>query len=123
MRSNYNISVSDLHVNTIADIECLYGKVEWKCDFNPPKKNGRRGEVDLNKVRSAWITFIFEGLPCEDLKMVKKLIENSPVVLRYENDHNVIKIPGFRVRVNHDTTGRDFKKVSRKLFTLVEECY
>ena len=95
---------------------CMFGKLEWRCDYRPTKENAN--EVDVDEINSAWVTIIFEGLSCSKLLMVYLMIVKSSVPLRYAKDHNTIKIPGLRVRVNSDIDKEIFLKAMRQLFAI-----
>ena len=102
---------------------CMFGKLEWRCDYRPTKENANFGEVDIDEINSAWVTMIFEGLPCSKIMMVYLLIAKANMPLRFAKDHNAIKIPGLRIRVNHDVTEEIFAKAMRQLFSLAfAEC-
>ena len=94
---------------------CMFGKLEWRCDYSVKNENG---EVDVNEVDHARVTVIFEGLSCSKLLMVYLMITESRVPLRYAKDHNAIKIPGLRVRVNSDIDKEIFIKAMRQLFAI-----
>ena len=95
----------------------LFGKLEWHCDYHPTKKTVD-GEVDVDEINSAWVTVIFEGLSCSKLLMVYLMITKSTAPLRFARDHNIIKMPGLRVRVNSDIDKEIFIKAMRQLFAL-----
>lgn len=94
---------------------CMFGKLEWRCDYHPAKENS---EVDVDDINSAWVTVIFEGLSCSKLLMVYLMITKSSAPLRFARDHNAIKIPGLRVRVNSDIDKEIFIKSMRQLFAI-----
>ena len=94
---------------------CMFGKLEWRCDYSVKNTNG---EVDVDEVDHARVTVIFEGLSCSKLLMVYLMITESSVPLRYAKDHNAIKIPGMRVRVNSNINKEIFIKAMRQLFSL-----
>ena len=99
---------------------CLFGKLEWRCDYHPyhPTKKNINNEVDADEINSAWVTVIFEGLSCSKLLMVYLMITKSTAPLRFARDHNAIKLPGLRVRVNSDIDKEIFSKAMRQLFAL-----
>ena len=113
MQINGNVYVKKSKKET-----CMFGKLEWRCDYRPTKENANFGEVDIDEINSAWVTMIFEGLPCSKLMMVYLMITKSSVPLRYAKDHNAIKIPGLRVRVNSNIDKEIFIKAMRQLFSL-----
>ena len=94
---------------------CMFGKLEWRCDYSVKNENG---EVDVNEVDHARVTVIFEGLSCSKLLMVYLIITKSSVPLRYAKDHNAIKIPGMRVRVNSNINKEIFIKAMRQVFAI-----
>ena len=112
MQINGNIYVKKSKKNT-----CMFGKLEWRCDYYPTKKK-EDGEVDVDEINSAWVTVIFEGLSCSKLLMVYLMITKSTAPLRFARDHNAIKIPGLRVRVNSDIDKEIFIKAMRQVFAL-----
>ena len=95
----------------------MFGKLEWRCDYHPVKEN-KNEEVDVDEIAHARVTVIFEGLSCSKLLMVYLMITKSSVPLLYAKDHNVIKIPGLRVRVNSDIDKEIFIKAMRQVFAL-----
>ena len=95
----------------------MFGKLEWRCDYHPVKEN-KNEEVDVDEIAHARVTVIFEGLSCSKLLMVYLMITKSSVPLRYAKDHNAIKIPGLRVRVNSNIDKEIFIKAMRQLFSL-----
>ena len=102
---------------------CMFGKLEWRCDYHPTKEDSNFGEVDIDEINSAWVTMIFEGLPCSKLMMAYLLIAKANMPLRFAKDHNAVKIPGLRIRVNHNVTEEIFDKAMRQLFSLAfAEC-
>ena len=102
---------------------CMFGKLEWRCDYHPTKEDSNFGEVDVDEINSAWVTMIFEGLPCSNLMMACLLIAKANMPLRFAKDHNAVKIPGLRIRVNHNVTEKIFAKAMRQLFSLAfAEC-
>ena len=102
---------------------CMFGKLEWRCDYHPTKEDANFGEVDIDEINSVWVTMIFEGLPCSKLMMAYLLIAKANMPLRFAKDHNAIKIPGLRIRVNHDVTEEIFAKAMHQLFSLAfAEC-
>ena len=118
MQINGNVYVKKSKKET-----CMFGKLEWRCDYHPTKEDANFGEVDIDEINSAWVTMIFEGLPCSKLMMVYLLIAKANMPLRFAKDHNAIKIPGLRIRVNHDVTDEIFAKAMRQLFSLAfAEC-
>ena len=95
----------------------MFGKLEWRCDYHPVKEN-KNEEVDVDEIAHARVTVIFEGLSCSKLLMVYLMITKSSVPLRYAKDHNAIKLPGLRVRVNSNIDKEIFIKAMRQLFSL-----
>ena len=96
MQINGNVYVKKCKKET-----CMFGKLEWRCDY------------------SARVTIIFEGLSCSKLLMVYLMITKSTAPLRLAaRDHNAIKLPGLRVRVNSDIDKEIFVKAMRQLFAL-----
>ena len=95
----------------------MFGKLEWRCDYHPVKEN-KNEEVDIDEIAHARVTVIFEGLSCSKLLMIYLMITKSSVPLRYAKDHNAIKIPGLRVRVNSNIDKEIFIKAMRQLFSL-----
>ena len=93
----------------------MFGKLEWRCDYSVKNENG---EVDVNEVDHARVTVIFKGLSCSKLLMVYLMITESSVPLRYAKDHNAIKLPGLRVRVNSDIDKEIFIKAMRQIFAI-----
>ena len=93
---------------------CMFGKLEWRCDYSAKENR----EVNVDEIAHARVTVIFEGLSCSKLLMVYLMITKSSVPLRYAKDHNAIKIPGLRVRVNSDIDKEIFIKAMRQLFAL-----
>ena len=93
---------------------CMFGKLEWRCDYLPEENvNGKVDSVD-----HARVTIIFEGLSCSKLLMVYLMITKSRVPLQYAKDHNAIKIPGMRVRVNSNINKEIFTKAMRQIFAI-----
>ena len=95
----------------------MFGKLEWRCDYHPVKEN-KNEEVDVDEIAHARVTVIFEGLSCSKLLMIYLMITKSSVPLRYAKDHNAIKIPGLRVRVNSDIDKEIFIKAMRQVFAI-----
>ena len=95
---------------------CMFGKLEWKCDYLP--EENVNGKVDIDSVNHTRVTVIFEGLSCSKLLMVYLMITESSVPLRYAKDHNAIKIPGLRVRVNSNIDKEIFIKAMRQAFAI-----
>ena len=113
----------DVYVKKSKNETCMFGKLEWRCDYHPTKEDSNFGEVDVDEINSAWVTMIFEGLPCRKLMMAYLLIAKANMPLRFAKDHNAVKIPGLRIRVNHDVTEEIFAKAMRQLFSLAfAEC-
>ena len=110
MRINGNIYTKRSKKET-----CMFGKLEWRCDYHPAKENSK---VDVDDINSAWVTVIFEGLSCSKLLMVYLMITKSSAPLRFARDHNAIKIPGLRVRVNSDIDKEIFIKAMRQVFAI-----
>ena len=92
----------------------MFGKLEWRCNYSAKENN----EVDADEINNAWVTVIFEGLSCSKLLMVYLMITKSTAPLRFARDHNAIKIPGLRVRVNSDIDKEIFIKAMRQVFAL-----
>ena len=111
MQINGNIYVKKSKKNT-----CLFGKLEWRCDYSA--KENVNGKVDIDSVNHVRITVIFEGLSCSKLLMVYLMITESTAPLRFARDHNAIKIPGLRVRVNSDIDKEIFIKAMRQIFAI-----
>ena len=110
MQINGNVYVKKCKKET-----CMFGKLEWRCDYSVKNENG---EVDINEVDHARVTIIFEGLSCSKLLMVYLMVTESTAPLRFARDHNAIKLPGLRVRVNSDIDKEIFIKAMRQLFAL-----
>ena len=111
MQINGNVYVKKSKKNT-----CMFGKLEWRCDYSA--KENVNGKVDIDSVNHTRVTIIFEGLSCSKLLMVYLMITESSVPLRYAKDHNAIKIPGLRVRVNSDIDKEIFIKAMRQIFAI-----
>ena len=111
MQINGNVYVKKSKKNT-----CMFGKLEWRCDYSA--KENVNGKIDIDSVNHARITIIFEGLSCSKLLMVYLMITESSVPLRFARDHNAIKIPGLRVRVNSDIDKEIFIKAMRQIFAI-----
>ena len=109
MHINGNVYVKKCKKET-----CMFGKLEWRCNYSAKENN----EVDADEINSAWVTVIFEGLSCSKLLMVYLMITKSTAPLRFARDHNAIKIPGLRVRVNSDIDKEIFVKAMRQLFAI-----
>ena len=109
MQINGNVYVKKCKKET-----CMFGKLEWRCNYSAKENN----EVDADEINNAWVTVIFEGLSCSKLLMVYLMITKSTAPLRFARDHNAIKIPGLRVRVNSDIDKEIFIKAMRQLFAL-----
>ena len=109
MQINGNVYVKKSKKET-----CMFGKLEWRCNYSA--KENRK--VNADEINSAWVTVIFEGLSCSKLLMVYLMITKSTAPLRFARDHNAIKIPGLRVRVNSDIDKEIFIKAMRQLFAL-----
>ena len=99
----------NIYTKRVKKETCMFGKLEWS-DYSV-KENG---EVDIKHSR---VTVIFEGLPCSKLIMVYLMITKSRIPLQFAKDHNAIKIPGMRVRVNSKNK-EIFIKAMRQLFSL-----
>ena len=110
MQINGNVYVKKSKKET-----CMFGKLEWRCDYSAKNTNG---EVDVDEVDHARVAVIFEGLSCSKLLMVYLMITESSVPLRYAKDHNAIKIPGLRVRVNSNINKEIFIKAMRQVFAI-----
>ena len=110
MQINGNVYVKKSKKNTY-----MFGKLEWRCDYSVKNENG---EVDINEVDHARVTVIFEGLSCSKLLMVYLMITESTAPLRFARDHNAIKLPGLRVRVNSDIDKEIFIKAMRQVFAI-----
>ena len=93
---------------------CMFGKLEWRCDYSAKENR----EVNVDEIAHARVTVIFEGLSCSKLLMVYLMITESTAPLRFARDHNAIKIPGLRVRVNSDIDKEIFIKAMRQLFAI-----
>ena len=100
------------------DLICLFGKLEWHLNYHPIKEDSKYNQVDLDINKHAWVTIVFDGLPCADLLEVYRLIVKANRPLRYSDHHNAVKIPGIRIRVNDDMTYEYFMKAMRQLFIL-----
>ena len=109
MQINGNVYVKKCKKET-----CMFGKLEWRCNYSAKENN----EVDADEINSAWVTVIFEGLSCSKLLMVYLMITKSTAPLRFARDHNAIKIPGLRVRVNSDIDKEIFIKAMRQIFAI-----
>ena len=109
MQINGNVYIKKCKKET-----CMFGKVEWRCDYSAKENN----EVDADVINNAWVTVIFEGLSCSKLLMVYLMITKSTAPLRFAKDHNAIKIPGMRVRVNSDIDKEIFIKAMRQVFAI-----
>ena len=109
MQINGNVYVKKCKKET-----CMFGKLEWRCNYSAKENN----EVDADEINNAWVTVIFEGLSCSKLLMVYLMITKSTAPLRFARDHNAIKIPGLRVRVNSDIDKEIFIKAMRQVFAL-----
>ena len=109
MQINGNVYVKKCKKET-----CMFGKLEWRCNYSAKENN----EVDADEINNAWVTVIFEGLSCSKLLMVYLMITKSTAPLRFARDHNAIKIPGLRVRVNSNIDKEIFIKAMRQLFAL-----
>ena len=93
---------------------CMFGKLEWRCDYSAKENR----EVNIDEIAHARVTVIFEGLSCSKLLMVYLMITESTAPLRFARDHNAIKIPGLRVRVNSDIDKEIFIKAMRQIFAI-----
>ena len=109
MQINGNVYVKKSKKET-----CMFGKLEWRCNYSA--KENRK--VNADEINSAWVTVIFEGLSCSKLLMVYLMITKSTAPLRFAKDHNAIKLPGLRVRVNSNIDKEIFIKAMRQLFAL-----
>ena len=109
MQINGNVYVKKCKKET-----CMFGKLEWRCNYSAKENN----EVDADDINNAWVTVIFEGLSCSKLLMVYLMITKSTAPLRFARDHNAIKIPGLRVRVNSDIDKEIFIKAMRQVFAI-----
>ena len=94
---------------------CMFGKLEWRCDYSAKENR----EVNVDEIAHARVTVIFEGLSRSKLLMVYLMITESTAPLRFARDHNAIKIPGLRVRVNSDIDKEIFIKAMRQVFAIV----
>ena len=92
----------------------MFGKLEWRCDYSAKENR----EVNIDEIAHARVTVIFEGLSCSKLLMVYLMITESTAPLRFARDHNAIKIPGLRVRVNSDIDKEIFIKAMRQVFAI-----
>ena len=95
---------------------CLFGKLEWHMNYNPVEGEFNQVIHDVNK--HAWVTVIFDGLPCGDLLCIKDIIERANHPLVYQANHNAVKIPGIRIRVNSDVNVDLFYQAIRQLFAI-----
>ena len=93
---------------------CMFGKLEWRCDYSAKENR----EVNVDEIAHARVTVIFEGLSCSKLLMVYLMITESTAPLRFARDHNAIKIPGLRVRVNSNIDKEIFIKAMRQVFAI-----
>ena len=109
MQINGNVYVKKSKKNT-----CMFGKLEWRCDYSAKENR----EVNVDEIAHARVTVIFEGLSCSKLLMVYLMITESTAPLRFARDHNAIKIPGLRVRVNSDIDKEIFIKAMRQVFAI-----
>ena len=109
MQINGNVYVKKCKKET-----CMFGKLEWRCNYSAKENR----EVNIDEIDHARVTVIFEGLSCSKLLMVYLMITKSTAPLRFARDHNAIKIPGLRVRVNSDIDKEIFIKAMRQLFAL-----
>ena len=109
MQINGNVYVKKSKKNT-----CMFGKLEWRCDYSAKENR----EVNIDEIAHARVTVIFEGLSCSKLLMVYLMITESTAPLRFARDHNAIKIPGLRVRVNSDIDKEIFIKAMRQVFAI-----
>ena len=109
MQINGNVYVKKCKKET-----CMFGKLEWRCNYSAKENN----EVDADDINNAWVTVIFEGLSCNKLLMVYLMITKSTAPLRFARDHNAIKIPGLRVRVNSNIDKEIFIKAMRQVFAI-----
>ena len=109
MQINGNVYVKKCKKET-----CMFGKLEWRCNYSAKENN----EVDADDINNAWVTVIFEGLSCSKLLMVYLMITKSTAPLRFARDHNAIKIPGLRVRVNSNIDKEIFIKAMRQVFAI-----
>lgn len=100
------------------DLICLFGKLEFHMGYHPYKEDGRENEVDFDRLNHAWVTVIFEGLPCGDLLAIYDFIKKTNLPLRYKGDHNAVKVPGLRIRVNEETDTEIFMRAMRKVTAL-----
>ena len=109
MQINGNVYVKKSKKET-----CMFGKLEWRCDYSAKENR----EVNIDEITHARVTVIFEGLSCSKLLMVYLMITKSTAPLRFARDHNAIKIPGLRVRVNSDIDKEIFIKAMRQVFAI-----
>ena len=109
MQINGNVYVKKSKKET-----CMFGKLEWRCDYSAKENR----EVNIDEIDHARVTVIFEGLSCSKLLMVYLMITKSTAPLRFARDHNAIKIPGLRVRVNSDIDKEIFIKAMRQVFAI-----
>ena len=101
------------------DLICLFGKLEWHLNYHPYKEDGEyEYEVDMDITKHAWMTIMFEGLPCADLLKIYHLITRANMPLRFRGHHNMAKIPGIRIRVNEDMDIELFYQAIRQLFAI-----
>lgn len=106
---------------------CLFGELGWHLNYHPVKEDSSYNEVDMNVTKHAWVTVLFEGLPCADLMPVYDLITKANRPLRFSEHHNAAKIPGIRIRVNSGVNRDLFYKAIKHLFSIAfseipEEC-
>ena len=109
MQINGNVYVKKCKKET-----CMFGKLEWRCDYSAKENR----EVNIDEIDHARVTVIFEGLSCSKLLMVYLMITKSTAPLSFARDHNAIKIPGLRVRVNSNIDKDIFIKAMRQVFAL-----
>jgi len=100
----------------MGDHICLFGKLEWHMNYNPVEGELNQVVHDINK--HAWVTVIFDGLPCADLLCIKDIIERADQPLMYQTNHNAVKIPGIRIRVNQDVDVDLFYQAIRQIFAI-----
>jgi hypothetical protein len=119
MRDGEIIIKGSVSADRQQDLICLFGKLEFHMGYHPYKEDGRyENEVDFDRLNHAWVTVIFEGLPCADLLTIYKFIEKANLPLRYRGHHNAAKIPGIRIRVNEETDTEIFMRAMRQITAL-----
>ena len=119
MRSSDIVIKGFVSADRQEEFVCLFGKLEFHMNYHPYKENGKYDyEIDFDINKHAWVTVIFDGLPCSDLLKIYEMISRANIPLRYKSHHNAAKIPGLRIRVNEDTDSEIFARAIRQLFAL-----